>query len=202
MREAIQPALTKHALSVVQLPWVVGGHEYIVTRMGHKSGQWIESWIQVDVGRGSSTMQARGSAITYARRYALMAMLNIAPDDDDGEASMQRSGVTPPPARPPVPAAPPADLGERKAVKLKKADQISDEQYKALLKLVASARPEMAEVDQDKFLLWTFNAKYYKDLQTLHWDRVAAKHAASALIAFGDASVLSSAIKKWENQNK
>ena len=196
MREAIQPALTKHALSVVQLPWVVGRHEYIVTRMGHKSGQWIESWIQVDVGRGSSTMQARGSAITYARRYALMAMLNIAPDDDDGEASMQRSAPPPPAAPPP---APPAEL---KARKLKKADQIGDEQYKALMTLVAGVRPEMAETDRDKFLLWTFNAKYYKDLQTLHWDRVAAKHAASAIIAFGDASVLSSAIKKWENQNK
>jgi hypothetical protein len=31
--------------------------------------------------------QAEGSALTYARRYALMAMVGIAPEDDDGNAA-------------------------------------------------------------------------------------------------------------------
>jgi hypothetical protein len=34
--------------------------------------------------------QGLGSAITYARRYSLMAIVGIAPDDDDGEAAMGR----------------------------------------------------------------------------------------------------------------
>lgn len=32
-----------------------------------------------------------GSALTYARRYALAAMVGIAQDDDDGETAMQES---------------------------------------------------------------------------------------------------------------
>ena len=34
------------------------------------------------------TPQSQGSAITYARRYALCAVLGIAGDDDDGQAGM------------------------------------------------------------------------------------------------------------------
>ena len=35
--------------------------------------------------------QAVGSAITYARRYALSAMIGIVSDDDDGESAMGRT---------------------------------------------------------------------------------------------------------------
>ncbi|TKT85241.1 hypothetical protein FDK13_34175 [Dyadobacter frigoris] len=36
------------------------------------------------------TPQGQGSAITFARRYALCAMLNIAQDDDDGQSAEQK----------------------------------------------------------------------------------------------------------------
>jgi len=38
--------------------------------------------------------QAVGSAITYARRYALAAICGIAPDDDDGQTATNHAGAT------------------------------------------------------------------------------------------------------------
>jgi hypothetical protein len=43
--------------------------------------------------------QGYGSALTYARRYSLMAACGIAPEDDDGNAASRRA-----PAAPPAPA--------------------------------------------------------------------------------------------------
>ena len=36
---------------------------------------------------GKNDMQGYGSAVTYARRYGLMTMAGIAPEDDDGNAA-------------------------------------------------------------------------------------------------------------------
>ena len=47
---------------------------------------------------GKNDMQALGSAITYARRYALVSMLGLEQDDDDGNKA-----CTPPPPPPPPP---------------------------------------------------------------------------------------------------
>jgi hypothetical protein len=57
------------------------------------------------------TPQAMGSAITYARRYALSAIVGIAPDDDDdGNAASvtpaRQEAPTPPPPKPPAPTVP------------------------------------------------------------------------------------------------
>ena len=38
---------------------------------------------------GKQDMQGLGSAMTYARRYGLMAMAGIAPEDDDGNAAVK-----------------------------------------------------------------------------------------------------------------
>lgn len=63
----------------------------LVTRLTHAaSGQWLEATMSMPLQKVDP--QGMGSAITYARRYALMAILGIAAeeDDDDAEAAMQR----------------------------------------------------------------------------------------------------------------
>lgn len=55
------------------------------TTLLHISGQHISSTFSVPVSKKDA--QGFGSAITYARRYALMSMLNLAPVDDDGQAA-------------------------------------------------------------------------------------------------------------------
>lgn len=56
-----------------------------------ESGEWMESSYTMPVAKANDP-QAMGSAITYARRYALGSILNLnIDDDDDGEKAMGRA---------------------------------------------------------------------------------------------------------------
>lgn len=86
--DACRPALSKHGLAVLQLPEVGDGRLVVTTVLVHKSGQQIRTSLGTKLAQ--DTPQAIGSAITYLRRYSLMAVVGIAPDDDDGEAAHGR----------------------------------------------------------------------------------------------------------------
>jgi hypothetical protein len=58
----------------------------VVTRIVHKSGQWIEDSATIPY-YGSNMAQAFGSASQYLRRYSAQAFAAIAQDDDDDGAS-------------------------------------------------------------------------------------------------------------------
>ena len=92
--DACREPLTKHGLSIIQQPRSADGKTYLVTRVMHSSGQWIE-----DDGfpliLTKEDMQGLGSATTYARRYGLMAAVGIAPEDDDGNAASAGRKATP-----------------------------------------------------------------------------------------------------------
>ena len=66
----------------------------LVTLLRHVGGEWIESRLPLRTTKND--MQSLGSSISYARRYSLMAILNIATshDDDDGQAASQQSAAT------------------------------------------------------------------------------------------------------------
>lgn len=90
--EAAREPLTRNGLSVVQTPENSDfGVCTLTTTLLHSSGEWLSSTISVPVltqvvARGEppvQTAQGYGSALTYARRYALAAIVGIAPDDDD-----------------------------------------------------------------------------------------------------------------------
>jgi hypothetical protein len=55
----------------------------------HKSGEYLEEVWSVPVSKQDA--QGYGSALTYARRYMLQAIVGLAPIDDDAEASVGRS---------------------------------------------------------------------------------------------------------------
>lgn len=81
-----RPALAKAGLSLCQMPTNGEGNNIgVVTVLGHKSGQWLESTLYV--APAQFTAQGAGSVITYLRRYAAMAMVGLAPEDDDGNAA-------------------------------------------------------------------------------------------------------------------
>lgn len=84
-----RPVLTKHGLATTQ---TIQGTE-LVTTLWHVSGQSIESRIDlVPFGFTARKPQEIGSAITYARRYALTAMLGVTADsDDDGQAAANQA---------------------------------------------------------------------------------------------------------------
>lgn len=101
--DVLRPKLAEHGLAIVQLVHVhAEGGPVLVSELLHTSGEWIRS-VHPLLGPMHDA-QAMGSAITYARRYSLCAMLGVVTDDDDDGAAA--SGYVPPPPPPPPPAAP------------------------------------------------------------------------------------------------
>lgn len=86
--DACRDALSKHELAVTQVPDLHDGTIVLRTILMHSSGESISGVYPIMVGE-KATAQQIGSAITYARRYALAAMIGIAPEDDDGNAASQ-----------------------------------------------------------------------------------------------------------------
>lgn len=86
--ESVKASLSKHHLAIVQAPMVVeAGRVTIITRLLHKSGQWIEA--ELSLRPNKDDVQSVGSAITYGKRYSLAALLGVvADDDDDGQTAM------------------------------------------------------------------------------------------------------------------
>ncbi len=93
--KAIRPALSKHGIAVLQMTRMDGECMYLDTRLAHKSGQWIGS--SYYVARFPVKHQEAGSALTYARRYALFALVGIAGDDDDDDGNAASTDRTPAP---------------------------------------------------------------------------------------------------------
>ena len=92
--DATRPHLSAVGIAIVQLPSINADSVEVVTALVHKSGQVIATTL---AARSKDlSPQAIGSAITYLRRYGLMAVAGIAPDDDDGEAAMGRFQPAPP----------------------------------------------------------------------------------------------------------
>ncbi len=60
----------------------------IVTLLAHESGQWIRS--RLPMRPKDLSPQSVGSTMTYARRYALAAMVGLAQVDDDAESAQER----------------------------------------------------------------------------------------------------------------
>jgi hypothetical protein len=86
--KAIKEPFANHGLSYTQFPCAADGCVGVTTRLMHSSGQWLESEYMLPMVKNDP--QAAGSAITYARRYALQAMAGIPTADDDAESAMLR----------------------------------------------------------------------------------------------------------------
>ena len=96
VQDACRAALSRHGLSVVQLPGGEGQRVEMTTVLMHSSGQWISCSGTFIATKGDP--QGIGSAITYARRYQLAAIAGVAPDDDDdGNAASEPVKQAPPP---------------------------------------------------------------------------------------------------------
>lgn len=87
--KAIKQPFADNGLSYTQFPISVDGRVGVSTRLMHVSGQWIESEFALPIVKQDP--QASGSAITYARRYALQSIAGIPTADDDAESAMLRN---------------------------------------------------------------------------------------------------------------
>lgn len=104
--EAIRDCFAENEIAVIQSPALDRNFVVVTTTLVHSSGEWISSSLAMRAG--GDRAQETGSAITYARRYALQSMAGIAPDDDDGAAAQSAATNQPREEKqPPRPAAKP-----------------------------------------------------------------------------------------------
>lgn len=89
--QSIRPHLATAGLAVLQNASSISPETVMIsTTILHSSGEWITfDPLSLSAGR---TAQETGSAISYGRRYHLLACLGLAADDDDG--AMATAGVT------------------------------------------------------------------------------------------------------------
>lgn len=90
--DACMEALNKNGIAVIQPMTESEFGRSVVTQFIHASGEKLECSIPLILGK--QDMQGLGSAITYARRYGLMALAGIAPEDDDGNAAVESAPKT------------------------------------------------------------------------------------------------------------
>ena len=92
--ESIRKPLSDNGLSVIQSLDYIDGKSMLETTLLHTSGEWISGKQYVNPEKDSP--QGLGSAITYARRYSLSAILGIVSDeDDDAESATKRDSKKP-----------------------------------------------------------------------------------------------------------
>ena len=153
--EAIRKPLADNGLGVTQTEERVlvgdanGTDTFLRTLLVHSSGQWIDSYHPLP---DPTKIEPRewASFHTYARRYALSALVGIAPDEDDDADAAQKVEVAPrAPERPPAKVVP-----------------LTDAQIEQI-------RLYTAELDTDKvqkFLTW-LNVKSIGDIGQHQYDR-------------------------------
>jgi hypothetical protein len=112
----VTPALSKQGLTFTHTfePGAEGSEPILICTLLHTSGETLESRLPLVVAKGKNATQDLGSAITYLKRYTLLAMLGLVADvDTDGN-----------PDAPPEPAAKPkvAKTDGKKTVERKGKD--------------------------------------------------------------------------------
>lgn len=148
--EAIRDPLTKNGLSISQLTDTNGAELYLETILLHKSGQWVSGRIPVLMKERSA--QAMGSAITYARRYALAAIVGIYQEDDDGDAATKPS------------------LADEIYKPFEKKPVITDKQAKRLWMI--AKEHGWSEADLKDHLFSEYNLESMRDIKTTDYESI------------------------------
>lgn len=100
--EAVIDALNDNGIALMQMTHECQDGVTVETVFVHTSGELLSAG-KLHVPAAKHDAQGYGSALTYARRYSLMAACGIAPEDDDGNAAVKtppRGGVISAPQQP------------------------------------------------------------------------------------------------------
>ena len=153
--DACMPALNKHGIAVLQPVFDDDTGRYVKTIFVHgDSGEQVECRVPLIVGKND--MQGYGSAVTYGRRYGLMGMAGIAPEDDDGNAAAKAAPKSEPKADRPknqdaIDGTHEVAVGSA-CVMLSSADSVDDlaSVWRSLTKPVQADQRVIAEKDRRK----------------------------------------------------
>lgn len=87
--DAVEDALLANGIAFIQETFEDATGVTVETVFLHESGESMRCG-KLHVPASKQDPQGYGSALTYARRYSLMAACGIAPEDDDGNAASKR----------------------------------------------------------------------------------------------------------------
>jgi hypothetical protein len=121
--DACLPALNAAGIAVIQPTGEDEHGRYVETVLIHgESGESLTCRVPLIVSKND--MQGYGSAVTYGRRYGLMAMAGIAPEDDDGNAAAAAAPKAPKeqPKAPPHPTV--VDIAKQSLLNAASLDQL------------------------------------------------------------------------------
>lgn len=92
--EAVIDGLNNNGIALIQQTHECDSGVIVETLLIHESGEQISGG-RLHVPSSKQDAQGYGSALTYARRYSLMATTGIAPEDDDGNAASKKQDLNP-----------------------------------------------------------------------------------------------------------
>jgi hypothetical protein len=163
--EAVIDALNNNNIYLMQLTEEHEAGVKVSTTFIHESGEQLSGGT-LFMPASKHDAQGFGSALSYARRYSLMAACGIAPEDDDGNAATK---TAPPQAAPkaapkPAPAVPKQVSGKDSEWQLKVSAQ-PDANFEDWLAVVVAASVtalDTAESRQQVMDIWRTNNNIYE----------------------------------------
>ena len=170
--EAVIDALNNNGIYLMQLTDEHENGVKVSTVFIHESGEQISGG-SLYMPAAKHDPQGFASALSYARRYSLMAACSIAPEDDDGNAATQSAPPkAAPKATPPAPPKPPAATpkkveGQDKEWQLKvstEPDTNFDDWLTVVVELTVTALDSAGSKD-DVMNIWRTNANIYKVIE-------------------------------------
>ena len=169
--EAVIDGLNNNGVFLMQSSHLCEDGVTVETVFIHESGEQISAG-KLHVPASKQDAQGYGSALTYARRYALMAACGIAPEDDDGNAAVrpkQAEKPATPPVAPPPPKVPAKAEGEpgRWQITIKAKPDATPTDWVNLISEAAVACLEQAESQADCMKIYQVNRTLFDKLKTL-----------------------------------
>lgn len=128
--DSVRALLSENELSIIQMPTDIGG---LTTILSHSSGEYLSSTMYIP---SKEDAHGVGSAISYARRYALASFVGVVTGDDDGNGAVK--GHTSPSA---------------KATTPKSKPKLSTEQYKAMMTAIEQGKGSVVEQKMNGYIL-------------------------------------------------
>jgi len=117
--DSVRKLLAENELAIIQMPTDVGG---LTTILSHSSGEYISSTMYIP---SKEDAHGVGSAISYARRYALASVVGVVTGDDDGNGAVKGTPNT----------------SKKPASKPK----LTDAQYKSMMKAIEDGKGSVVE---------------------------------------------------------
>ena len=148
----MRKVLGQHEIATVQSTSIdqAAGLVSLTTILAHVSGEWIASDWPVCPVTDTASPRRMGAALTYARRYALFALVGIAGEDDMDAPDLQTAASEGEPERPKVNGGGPSNGGreqrphailrQEQATSARVSNRVPSKQPEASLGLHASAK--------------------------------------------------------------